>query len=95
MSTGDASATRRNQLLVREVNRRILELTNSSEAHEALELLCECGDAECIISFALPAEEADRLVSQAGGALIAADHRASVDASRVIAGNGAWCLVAH
>ena len=37
----------RNEALFREVNERILEVSDGAE----MEILCECGDAECTVSF--------------------------------------------
>jgi hypothetical protein len=55
----------RNQILFREVNKRVREVSPLLTAGEEMEFLCECGDAVCLETIRLHPEEYDAVrVSQ-------------------------------
>lgn len=47
----------RNQMLFREVNNRILDLSDRFSAEDKADFLCECSDLECAETVPLTAEE--------------------------------------
>ena len=64
----------RNQALFREVNERIRELAEVSEACPT-EFLCECGRTDCIVTIALDREEYEAIRSSRDSFLIAPGHQ--------------------
>ena len=61
----------RDQLLFREVNKRIREVSAGGELDWRVEFLCECGRADCIATFKLTPAQFDGLLSDDGRFLIA------------------------
>jgi hypothetical protein len=66
----------RNSLLIREVNQRVVELSDSWSDGEPREFLCECGDEGCI--QVIPVTRADYQAAREhpGRYLITSDHGA-------------------
>jgi hypothetical protein len=62
---------RRNQLLFREVNRRIREVSDGLDGR--VEFLCECGRADCTATVEATPAQFDHLLSDDGRFLIARD----------------------
>jgi hypothetical protein len=67
----DRNGDRRNQLLFREVNKRILEVTEGWGSEGGVEFLCECGRDDCTITLELAPAQFERLLGDEGRFLIA------------------------
>jgi hypothetical protein len=66
----------RNSLLIREVNERIAELSDSWLDGEPRELLCECGDESCIQQIPVTRADYEAAREHVGHYLITSDHGA-------------------
>ena len=64
----------RNSLLIREVNERIAELSDSWLDGEPREFLCECGDESCTQVILVTRAEYQAVREQFGRYLITSDH---------------------
>jgi hypothetical protein len=81
---------RRNQLLFREVNKRIREVSDG--LHVRVEFLCECGHADCTATVEAMAAQFDELLSDDGRFLIAREHQ-SLNGQPVIADYGDYLVL--
>lgn len=82
------------QCLYREVNKRIREVSEAFGSYGKVGFLCECGHEDCVVTFELTQAQYDDLLSDPGGALLASEHRASLDGARVLAEYDAFIVVA-
>ena len=64
----------RNSLLIRGVNERINELSDSWSDEEPHELLCECGDEGCIEGIFVTRGDYEAALRQPGRYLVDSDH---------------------
>ena len=64
----------RNSLLIREVNERIAELSESWLDGEPRELLCECGDESCIQVILVTRADYEVARNHSGRYLLTSDH---------------------
>jgi hypothetical protein len=80
-----SNGNRRNQLLYREVNRRIREVSDSFGSNEKVRLICECGREDCAATFELTYAQFDGLLDDPRRVLLATKHRPSGDGARVLA----------
>jgi hypothetical protein len=64
----------RNSLLIRGVNERINELSDSWFDDEPRELLCECGDDSCIEAILVSRADYEVAMGHPGHYLVASDH---------------------
>jgi hypothetical protein len=64
----------RNSLLIREVNERIADLSDSWLDGEPREFLCECGDESCIEVILVPRADYQVVREHSGRYLITSDH---------------------
>ena len=85
---------RRNQLLYREVNKRIREVGDSSASDERAGFLCECGEPDCTETFELTRSQFDGLLSDPNRVLLATQHRAYRNGERVVAEYDTFVVVA-
>jgi hypothetical protein len=64
----------RSSLLIREVNERITELTDSWLDGEPRELLCECGDDGCIEAILVTRADYEAAREQSGRYVVTSEH---------------------
>ena len=64
----------RNEILFRHVNERITDLSNDEELEEGLIVLCECGQAECLLHIQVPAQTYAEVREHGGRFIILPDH---------------------
>ena len=88
-TTGD----KQNQLLYREVNLRIREVSDSVGSDANLEFLCECGRSECTETFELTQAQFDELVNGGRLHLLVPGHKGSLIGQRVIAEHADFLVV--
>jgi hypothetical protein len=74
-----SDAERRNQLLYREVNRRIGEMHDSFGEDGRVQLVCECGREDCTATFEMTEAQYDGLLTDENRILVAAEHRSSIN----------------
>jgi hypothetical protein len=72
----DSRATRaaKNEALYREVNERIVELTDTFEA-EGLEIVCECSDRECVETLLITVTEYAAVRAHGNRFAVISDHQ--------------------
>ena len=85
---------RRSQLLHREVNLRIREITGSFPANGPVDFLCECGQDSCAVTIQLTEPQWDAVARDGDCILLASEHAEAVNGRRVVAENGRFLLVA-
>jgi len=85
---------RRNQLLFREVNERIREVSDGWGTDGAVEFLCECGRADCTATFALTDAQFDGLLGNEDRFVLASEHRSKANCHRILAEYDGFLLVA-
>jgi hypothetical protein len=78
------SRGRQNQLLHREVNRRIREISDSFGREGSVQFLCECGREDCRATVELTEADLDGLLGDDHRVVVAAQHRSSVDGARLV-----------
>jgi hypothetical protein len=88
------SRDRKNQLLFREVNRRIREVSDSFGPDGSVQFLCECGGEDCLTTVELTEADLDGLLSEDGHVLVAPEHRSSIDRGRLVADQNTFLVVA-
>jgi hypothetical protein len=79
------NGNRRNQLLYREVNRRIREVSDSFGSDGKVRLICECGREDCAATFELTQAQFDGLLDDPTRVLLATKHGPARDGARVLA----------
>jgi hypothetical protein len=85
---------RRNQLLFREVNQRIREVSDGWGPDGAVEFLCECGHEECVATFALTEAQFDGLLGNEDRFVLASEHRSEANGHRILAEYDDFLVVA-
>jgi hypothetical protein len=90
----ERTGSRHSQVLYREVNQRIREVSESFEADENVEFLCECGHEDCMTTLELTRAQFDGLLRDPGHVLLAAEHGASADGARILAEYESFIVVA-
>ena len=85
---------RRKQLLFREVNKRIRELSGGWGTDGSVEFICECGRDDCMATFALTEAQFDGLLANADRFVLASKHRAEANRGRVLAEYDGFLVVA-
>jgi intergrase/recombinase len=80
----------RSQILFREVNERLREVTDPSQG--SLEFVCECSAEDCIETMELQIEEYERIRSHANLFLVASGHEVS-EVDRVVDQGDGYLLV--
>ena len=85
---------RRNQLLFREVNKRIREVSDGWGPDGGVELLCECGREDCVATFALTEAQLDGLLGSADRFVLAREHRSEANGQRTLAEYDGFLVVA-
>ena len=88
------NGNRRTERLYRAVNMRIREIGESVSADGAVELLCECGQADCTAMLQFTTVQYDALLNQDDCILLASDHAHVANGRRVVAENGRFVVVA-
>jgi hypothetical protein len=88
------SRDRQNQLLFREVNRRIREVSDSFGPDGSVQFLCECGREDCLATVELTQADLDGLFSEDGHVLVAPGRRSSIDPERLVADQNTFLVVA-
>jgi hypothetical protein len=73
-TNGGSRQESRNQILFREVNKRVREVSRLLTAGEEMEFLCECGDEMCLETIRLQPEEYDAVRVSPGGFLVVPGH---------------------
>jgi hypothetical protein len=81
----ESIASQHNQLLYREVNRRIREVSDFFGSDENVEFVCECGNGDCIATFKLAQGQLDGLLKDPSHHLLAAEHSATSYGGQVLA----------
>jgi hypothetical protein len=94
MKHRNANGHKRNQLLYREVNKRVREASDAWDSRETLGFLCECGDDDCIVSVELTPAQFDAITRDGAHFLLASHHRGSVEPERVIGAHDGFLVVA-
>lgn len=64
----------RNSALIREVNKRIIEVSAAWVDGEARELLCECGDEDCIEAIPVVRADYEATFEHPGRYLVTSNH---------------------
>jgi len=82
-----------NKRLYREVNARIRDVADTDVAGEPLEFLCECGNPACTETLELPLAVFDEVTAEPGRIILAAQHRASLEESEILAQNDGYLIV--
>ena len=85
---------RRNQLLFREVNQRIREVSDGWGRDGVVEFLCECGHEECVATFALTEAQFDGLLGNEDRFVLASEHRSEANGHRILAEYDDFLVVA-
>jgi hypothetical protein len=85
---------RRNSLLIREVNERISELSGGWPENEPRELLCECGDADCIEPIVMTRADFAAARQQPGRYMVTRHHVDKAGIS-VLTTQGGYSLVEY
>jgi hypothetical protein len=85
---------RRNQLLFREVNKRILEVSEGWGPDGGVEFLCECGRAGCMATFTMTEAQFDGLLGNGERYVLASEHRSHANGHRVLAEYDGFLVVA-
>jgi hypothetical protein len=92
----DEDSTRRigtNEALFRHVNERIEDVNRAfSELTSAMELVCECGAADCAQRITVPIDEYERVRADSALFLIATGHE-TPEVEHVVAEHGTWSVV--
>jgi hypothetical protein len=86
------NGNRQNQLLFREVNKRIREVTEGWGPEGGIEFLCECGREDCTATFELTPAQFDRLLRDDGRFLIAHECQ-SLNAQHAVAEYGDYLVL--
>jgi hypothetical protein len=81
----------RNQVLFREVNERLLELSNGSSL-DRFEFLCECSGEECAETVILSLDEYESVRTEPTAFLILPGHEIP-EIERVVERNGRYAVV--
>jgi hypothetical protein len=81
----------RNQTLFREVNERLLELSDGNKAN-GLDFLCECSREECVETIGLALEEYEEVRSTPTAFLIVPGHETPA-VERIVGGNSRYIVV--
>src|SRR5262249_21563963 len=82
----------RRQVLFREVNEHIAELTESVSETAVILLVCECGDAACAESVELRAEEYERVRAHGTRFVVVSGHQLP-EVERVVETKGRFLVV--
>jgi hypothetical protein len=82
----------RKQLVFREVNDRIREVTESFEIRRPIDFICECSREDCTAKVSLRADEYERVRSSATLFVIAPGHQ-TLEVDRVVDVNKRFMLV--
>ena len=69
----------RNSALIREVNKRIVEVSAAWGDGEARDLLCECGDEDCIEAIPVIRADYEATFEHPGRYLVTSDHCHAAD----------------
>jgi hypothetical protein len=86
----DLATVVRNELLFREVNERIFQI--SSRQGEGLEVLCECGDESCISTLTIAVPDYERIRVETSRFVVCNGHELR-DIERVIERTPAYLVV--
>jgi hypothetical protein len=85
---------RRNQLLFREVNKRIREVSDGWGPNGGVEFVCECGREDCTATFALNEAQFDGLLGNGDRFVLASEHRSEPNGQRILAEYDGFLVVA-
>ena len=75
---------RQQQLVFREVNKRIREVSDGWGPNGRVEFLCECGREDCVATFALTEAQFDELLGNADWFVVASEHRSEANGQRIL-----------
>lgn len=81
----------RNQVLFREVNERIAQLSRAAEAGVRL-FICECSNSDCAESLEITPAEYERVRADGARFFVLSGHQLP-EVERVIEGNGRFLIV--
>ena len=79
------NGNRWNQVLFREVNKRIREVSDGWGPDGGVEFLCECGREDCIVSFKLTEAQFDGLLGNEDRFVLAREHGSEANGHRILA----------
>jgi hypothetical protein len=82
----------RNQVIFREVNDRIREVTNGFGVADPIDFICECSGEGCTESVSLTAEEYERVRSSATLFVIVPGHE-TLEVEQIVDANERFILV--
>jgi hypothetical protein len=85
---------RQNQLLYREVNTRIRDISDRWGPDGAVEFLCECGREHCTATVALTEAQFDGLLRNEDQFVLVSEHRSEANGHRVLAEYDRFLVVA-
>ena len=74
MAAPDREVVARNEILFREVNERIVEVSDPGHPEEAVIVLCECGRADCLLQLDVPAATYGEVRDHGARFLLLAEH---------------------
>jgi len=89
-----SSEDRLNQVLCREVNQRIREVSDRWGPDGAVEFLCECGRDHCTATLVLTEAQFDGLLADEKRVVLASEHRSEADGHRILAEYDGFVVVA-
>jgi hypothetical protein len=90
----ESSGNRRNQLLFREVNKRIREVSDGWGPDGRVEFVCECGREDCVATLAVTEAQLDGLLGNGDQVLLASEHRSEANDQRILAAYDGFLVVA-
>ena len=84
----------RDQVLCREVNTRIRDVSDRWGPDGAVEFLCECGHEHCTATVVLTEAQFDGLLGNEDRFVLASEHRSEVNGHRILAEYDGFLVVA-
>ena len=85
---------RQQQLVFREVNKRIREVSDGWGPNGRVEFLCECGREDCVATFALTEAQFDELLVNADWFVLVSEHRSEANGQRILAAYDGFLVAA-
>ena len=81
-----------NESVFREINERIEEVATTFEVRDALDLICECGNASCTSRIQMALEDYEKLRSDATTFAVVSGHEV-LDIEEIVARNKTYEVV--